>query len=328
MWTIWEIFTDVNVGDSFADFPSSIIRSVDQCISMSDAALHYGCNIDNSITYNPEFVNPLCHLISSAELPPQESETALRYLCNIGYDIEKRNSSGATFLLFAARQLCPSVVSVLRFLIGKGVDLHAVDSRNRGALHCAFEANSTYLSITGSSRQFDHGHEHWAREYFGTESNDYAGDYRDDSLTPAPSVIDDIRSDQLARDEDHEDHEACQECKECEDYENDDENGTEALEVPEGYVLCQDMDDHNVLRLIRDPLPILRTRLRFKLLTLLKAGCDPNLLDNYGYSPSDFAEYCGVWPEWTRALLNAGYVFDEDSDRWVKRVEDEISSGS
>ena len=112
-----------------------------------------------------------------------------------------------------------------------------------------------------------------------------------------------------------------------EDYENNDENETEALDLPEGYVLYRDDDDGSE-EIFRKPLPILKTRLRFKLLTLLRAGCDPNLLDSQSCSPSDDARYYGLWPEWTWALLNAGYVFDEDSDRWVEKVEDEVLSGS
>lgn len=70
--------------------------------------------------------------------------------------------------------------------------------------------------------------------------------------------------------------------------------------------------------LIRNPIPILKRRLRFRLLTLLRAGCDPNHLDRDGRSPSDDARKHGSWPEWTWALLESGYAYNDDTERWVK----------
>lgn len=63
---------------------------------------------------------------------------------------------------------------------------------------------------------------------------------------------------------------------------------------------------------------VLKKRLKFKLLTLLQAGCDPNGLDNKGESPDDFAERLGLWPQWEWALVNAEYVYNEGSSRWIK----------
>ena len=287
-------------------------RNIDQCMRMSDAALRYGCDIDNSVVFNRRLPSPLFWLfVYASEMPSQDLETAFRYLCNVGYDMEGRDFVGATLFLAQAGSLSPSVISKLKLLIEKGADLRAVDSENRGALHFAFEAphrwgawDSSCTDCCDHSIHFNSDHEHYAWCHFNTESEEYAEDYDDDDLTPAPFFID----------------------EDDEDYENDDENDTEALELPEGYVLYRDDDDGSE-EIFRKPLPILKTRLRFKLLTLLRAGCDPNLLDNQGFSPSDDARYHGLWPEWTWALLNAGYVLEEDSDRWVKRVEDEISSG-
>jgi len=70
--------------------------------------------------------------------------------------------------------------------------------------------------------------------------------------------------------------------------------------------------------LIRNPIPILKRRTRFKSLTLLRAGCDSNHLDEYGQSPFDDARYHNIWPEWTWALLKSGYVYNDDPERWVK----------
>ena len=372
------------------DLPNSIIRSIDQCMSMSGAALRYGCDIENSIAFNSLFPSPLFFLVGydGTGIPPQELDTALRYFCNIGYDIEERNSEGATLFLFGATQLCPSVISVLRFLIEKGVDLHAVDLKNRGTLHLAIEVPNGWGAWDSSCSYYcnhsssDHEHRAWFE--FATESEDWAGDYCDDGLTPAPSATDEIQNDRLACDDEvqerlysapggaclpttgsigsasHssrrrseqyidwdeaddadgdyvEDVESHGEEEDIEGDNEDDEDGgddeddedeeeDEALEIPEGYIFCY--DDYGDPIIIRKPLPILKTRLRFKLFTLLRAGCDPNLLDNIGNSPSDDARCHGLWPEWTWALLNAAYLFDEDSNRWVKRLKDEVPSFS
>ncbi len=386
VWAIWAEFADACMDGGRWGLPQTNIRSVDQCISMSDAALRYGCDIDNSIAFNRKWPNPLFTMVDEyfRTIPPQALMDALRYLCNIGYDIEERNSEGATLLLFEATRLCPSVISILKFLIEKGADLCAVDPYNRGALHFALMAPETWgawsSSCTDVCDHFEYDHESWASWWFLTESESYAEDYCNDDLTPAPSSIDDIQSDPLACDDraqerlyresggsclsttgsprsvshtsrsrsgqyieldeanyDNEDDEKDVEDEDEEgdsgednfgeeEDEADEDNDTEDLEIPEGYVLCYDLDEDS-LRMIRKPLPILKTRLRFKLLTLLRAGCDPNLLDNNGNSPSDDARYHGLWPEWTWALQNAGYVFDEDSDRWVKRLEEEVPSG-
>ena len=405
VWATWHGFVEVWAGMGLPD----VFRSIDQCMRMSDAALRYGCDIDNSIVFNPKLPSPLFLLFDyNRRIPPQDLETAFRYLYNIGYDIEEKNSYGETLLLFAATQLRPSVVSILRLVMEKGADLHTVGLDNRGALHLAFAAPRRWgawdSSCTSACDHADVDHVQWAQEILETESKNYAGDYCDHGLTPAPSVVDDIQNNKLtyddevqerfywgsgrvclpttgsigpvyhikrrrseqyidrdeaddvdgvylevmetddegediekndpgddgdADDDDDGENEDYEDDGEDEDYEYHDEdnnNGTEALRIPQGYVLYY--DDRGDAVIVREPLPILKTRLRFKLLTLLRAGCDPNLLDKYGNSPSDEARYHGLWPEWTWALLNAGYVLDKDSVRWEKRVEDDVTSVS
>ena len=70
--------------------------------------------------------------------------------------------------------------------------------------------------------------------------------------------------------------------------------------------------------LIQDPIFVLKKRTRVKLLTLLKADCDPNALDHAGLSPSNEAIDCGLWSEWTWALRKAGYGYDVIRDCWKK----------
>ena len=387
VWTIWATFREAYRG---CLLPNPIIKNVDQCISMSNAALRYGCDIKNSIAYNPLLPNPLFTLMNDWNIGKAQSiMDAIRYLCSIGYDMEERNSKGETLYLYGATLISPSVITSLKFLIEIGADTSAMDLHNCSALHLAlmpprhcYHWGAWGSSYTDNYNHDGYGDEMWASQMFLTESESYAEDYCNHGLTPAPSTIDDFQSDRLAcdarsqerlhrasggnfpmtdsmrsgshipssrheqyidldetdddneneeidvEDEDEDEDEegvSGEDSSDEEDHEIDEYNDTEDLEVPEGYVLCYDPDERRT-RIIQRPLPILKTRLRFKLLALLRAGCDPNVLDNKGNSPSDDARYHGLWPEWTWALLNAGYVFDADGNRWVKRLEEEVSS--
>lgn len=57
-----------------------------------------------------------------------------------------------------------------------------------------------------------------------------------------------------------------------------------------------------------------KTRLRLKLLALLRAGCDPNSVDNEGMSPSDYAEREGQWPQWAWAFDQSGWAYSMDAN--------------
>ena len=82
------------------------------------------------------------------------------------------------------------------------------------------------------------------------------------------------------------------------------------------HVLCKDF--RGVEHWIQNPIQVLKTRVRFKLLTLLSLGCDPNVLDHEGQSPSDIARRDGLWIQWSWALMKTGYIHDTESDLWIK----------
>ncbi|KAM0799856.1 hypothetical protein BDR22DRAFT_854479 [Usnea florida] len=86
----------------------------------------------------------------------------------------------------------------------------------------------------------------------------------------------------------------------------------------EGYVICKDDDGEE--RWIRNPVPILKARTAIKLKILLEAGCDPNMLDDDGLSPSDYAKR-GIWirDAWFWVLRETGHTFDALGNRWIKR---------
>ena len=91
---------------------------------------------------------------------------------------------------------------------------------------------------------------------------------------------------------------------------------------PEGYRCHADhicwMDTDGVSRRMRNPVQVLRERSKFKLLALLRAGCDPNLTDKAGETPHKYAERNGLFSQWKWALIRNGYMLDEKSGQWVR----------
>ena len=205
VWATWSALGEAWNSGFMSDIPHT--RRVDQCISISDAALRYGCDIENCNTLRPLRCNPLFEVVgNSREIPPQAMMDALRYLCNIGYDIEERNSHGETLFLFGVTQLQPCMITVLKFLIDKGADLCAVNPYGRGALHFALMAPDDWGAWDSSctnacNHSSDFHHEDWASWLHSTDSEDYREDYCEDGLTPAPPTIDDIQSGHHDRDD-------------------------------------------------------------------------------------------------------------------------------
>ena len=102
----------------------------------------------------------------------------------------------------------------------------------------------------------------------------------------------------------------------------------EAFCSEESILETNDMDDYVIARnyedgedcWIRNPVPLLKARVASKLKILLEAGCDPNVLDDDGLSPSEYAKR-GKWlrEAWVSALRVTGHTFDAVRDRWIKR---------
>ena len=94
------------------------------------------------------------------------------------------------------------------------------------------------------------------------------------------------------------------------------------LDGPEGYRCHADyicwVDPDGVLRRMQNPVEVLKERSKFKILVLLKAGCDPNLTDKAGEPPHRYAERNGLFSQWKWALNRNGYMLDEKSGQWVR----------
>lgn len=257
---------------------------------MTGLALRHGCDIEETISYNGSYANALCdvnHHTWSTMHSMSPIET-LGFLLDIGYDLDQQSRDGLTPLLFAAAQHGPHIIKSLRLFNERGASRHAADYDGRGVLHCALATPHIFEDWSGTlsswfRRYSSHPTEEvdlTALKLFNTEDNSHNEDYDDEGFDPGP-LLDDGAANEYNID----------------------------------YTFCENED--GVVEMIRKPMQVLKKRTRFKLLTLLQLGCDPNVVDHNGLSPSDYAMRDGLWVQWRWALLNAGYTHDGESG-WVK----------
>lgn len=254
-------------------------------MDMTRLALKHGCDIEGAVPYSHLWASPLFLPNSFGRFdshPTLPAET-LEFLLNTGYDMEQQGRYGDTPLLFAAAQQLPHIIKSLRVFIERGANLHATDCEGQGVLHYALAPPCIYVDWSGTLLDLyrDVRADNKAWFSFNTEDKRHESDYDDDGLDPGPLLAD---------------------------------AAANAYSIDD--VFCEISD--GVLKEIRNPIQVLKKRTRFKLLTLLQLGCDPNVVDREGLSPSDHAMRHGLWPQWSWALLNAGYIADGQNG-WVKR---------
>lgn len=306
---------------------------------MTDAVHRKGCDSGASLSYNPKKANALFEMAEWWPLPdPHRSapENAINYLISNAYEVEEQNSAGLTPLVHAATTYKPQVIRCLNTFIRKGADVHAVDLEGRNALHCAlavphiFDAwNPLRLVSFADHKVLNH---YYVPAYvYHTQSTAYAEDYEED------------RTYQKAAEPEERELAQHGPFSELEAEPNWDfvrpgckcgfkvgSAATESLIVKDpptrndgvlddlmyGFVRCEAFG--GVEHIIRHPIQVLKVRLRFKLLTLLNANCDPNVVDKAGLSPGDYAGRDGLWPEFKWALDKAGYVRLAGDFHWVR----------
>ncbi len=283
---------------------------------------------------------------------------AINYLLRVGYDKEKRNSQSLTPLLHAATGYLPQVIQCIREFIRGGADIHATDTSGRGALHCALGAPHCFtdwktLRLTSYATNDVLNYFYVPYRVFRIEDTVYEGDYEDGGLdlepltqgepTERPPRRGKVCLGECTKARVRELERCClnsaapdgarprldwsvpsEECTCGIDFDEYAANITAyggpciSDDPAFEYVVCKDLSGAE--HFIRHPIKVLKTRLRFKLLTLLRANCDPNVLDNAGASPSDYARRDGLWPQWYWALKNTGFSYDPGSDRWVRAL--------
>ncbi|KAL9606447.1 MAG: hypothetical protein Q9179_000363 [Wetmoreana sp. 5 TL-2023] len=318
--TIWTDFL------SSGWYPSRPKKAnLEDCIRITNTVLSHGCDISENAMFRPFTVRPNpIFVIPESNLVWFGAETAqklIEHLLNLGYDAEERNRDGLTSLLFTASIYSPIVVGSLKALVRRNIALKATDPEGKGALHIALSA----LYFFDGWRTFMN-RDHWPEfdaEHHNSEPLEYP---TSDALHPADTpwlekCVQDLTEDEL------EDWVTSVEDDDSPPRTTDDDHSPDAANqsFTDGHEIHEfeewDPDDasvHRYWRFIRHWIPMLKRRMRSKVLTLLQAGCDPNHRDNDGESPSEFAQREGIWQEWTWALRRSGYAYDDDRDLWVR----------
>lgn len=277
--------------------------------SLTRLALEHGCDIEETAAFNGLYPNLLfdVNYYRWTDDHPMVPIETLVFLLNIGYDLEQQSSVGLTALLFAATRHEHHTIKCLRLFIERGANLHAIDFEGRGVLHCALAAPHIYVDWSStldplwmdwmdsrdSMDSMDKSNcstveaNYTAWLLFDTEDNRHKEDYDYEGVNPGRLLDDKIDNS----------------CHRADEYSID-------------YIFCVDMEYGGLMK-IRNPIQVLKKRTMFKVLTLLQLGCDPNVVDHKGLSPSDYAMRDGLWPQWRWALLNAGFIHHRQNG-WVR----------
>ncbi|KAL8777055.1 MAG: hypothetical protein Q9213_008027 [Squamulea squamosa] len=254
---------------------------------MTNFALAQGCDVsgNGSVRRHRKPSNPLFS-ISTGILNTSGTETArkvIETLHDIGYDAEERNSDGFTSLLYTASMCTPMVPWLEKCVLDLTEDevedwVNSAEDDDSPASN----ADNDHSSNAANHSSMD-GHEIYELEDSDPDS-------------PAPTTDDDYYSEAAS-------HSFA--------------DGHEVDEIED--LNADDAPAHRYWRFLRQCIrPMLKRRMRSKVLLLLQAGCDPNHLDDNGESPSGFAQREGIWDEWTWALRQSGYIYDNVRDIWKK----------
>ena len=314
------------------------LEDFDQCAQMTHAALSQGCDIEDAVSYNAHRANALFEVNESFSTNSVATMRALEYLIGIGYDLEKQdNVEGLTPLLHAVVAYRPQAINCINTYIERGADIHMTNLEGQSALHCALagphslrEWKGVHPEVRVEGDCFDD--EWYLRGVYHTDEDNPAEDYNtkrsaglvrhhpwkdrgipswmdtmQESSWPKPSYVpgdfhDGFPRANLSRS-------GMEPASFPISYSSDHSNADHAT-TPEDdmleYIISRDYG--GIQHIIRNPIRVLKIRLRYMLLILLEAGCDPNTLDDEGKSPNDYAERDDLSPQWEWALWRAGYV--------------------
>ena len=352
---IWKHFAAANSGQLWGleEILLRSFRSFKHCVALTEIALENDCTIDSA--YNRTLAaSPLFNIVGQ-RMEEADPVDAINYLFSIGWDFEEQNHLGQTPLLYAACECYSPAARCLRTLIGRGARLDARDDTGRGPLHCALcptpgikswaNPGCTFeFEETGNNNteEVEYSNNTLLRSLWVTEDDRFARDYYDaetrhdcPTTSQLPNAyrssnsLDGVRISQLvpnngciapaeqttptefSSSDSDSDASTCAEDGDAEDDEDDSEDDDN------DYVYCADEEGN--YSWIRNPVHVLKNRVKTKLKILLEAGCDPNDFDDHGKSPNDYADD-GLWPQWLWALETTGYVYDGENGLWVKQV--------
>ena len=309
MWAIWSKFASYNSRILRAPYLlPSVVWDFDQLVNMTNAAMRYGCDIEDATGYTHEVSNALFEIVKWCPLNEPHLAVpakAIIYLVTVGYDLERRNFGGLTPLLHAASSYQPQVLQCLNAYLKLKADINAVDSLGRSPLHCALAVPSCFdhwktLRLTNYIT-FDIMNYHWVPAcVYDTEHVGYASDFEDVGFDPKPlerrnlveapvrrgrvclgrcqsSRLHGLVADPNA-DKPRLDWTVPSDACTCGiDFDDHAAKITTYGDpcVPDGpeydYIICKDF--RGTEHFIKHPIKVLKTRMRFKLLTLLRGNC-------------------------------------------------------
>jgi ankyrin repeat protein len=326
--SIWRLFLECLRNRRFC----SPISDVNQCVSMTNVALQYGCEFESddtwySISSVPTSLFQLCS-VKDTETHGPLLPAVPGHLLAAGFEMEDRNNIGQTPLLHAANIGQRRCLDVMNRLVSLGANIHALDEEGRGALHQALDFGRGLME--GYHRIFMNtalllrpkAMSGCKVEYY-YDSDALLVDSDNVSIYPLGvnrtaaylhfSKYNDL--DDADSDIDYSSGLGSKIWDPC-GYGDDDDYV---------YIGDYDIDDFTIGKGIEGveaglPNSSQKTRVRFKLLTLLEAGCDPNLVDKKGASPTDYARRDHLWPQWEWALTQSGYIYDKDKELWIKDI--------
>jgi ankyrin repeat protein len=324
---IWDHFIQTKfLGAVTSDFSNKYISDFNQCVSMTHVALQHGVDVDQFYHQHPIYANPLFLLrfvtFSETVYEDMSISALLEHLLAAGYEMEEPNCLGQTVLLYAANVCRRRCLHFLKKLISLGANIHAIDKEGRGTLHQALDFGrglvESYLNIfmRGALLLESEGERNRTFEYH----------YDPDVPLVDP---DDVPSYPLGIKATHAYADYPEEFPDIDYTPGDESEPYDSADYGDDddfcYVGDYDIDDFTIVKGIEDvetglPSSRQKTRVRFKLLTLLEAGCDPNLVDKKAASPSDYAQMENLWPQWEWALTQSGYIYDEDKQLWIKDI--------
>ena len=345
LWTdtvtvIWNGYVDANAGASWADLPMGKLKEFEQCVAMAQLAIDNDCTIDSARDWLSS-AGQLFTLTDTnmADAHASASVDQIDYLSSIGWDLEEKNGLGQTPLLYAAVECQPQVARCLRALIKRGARLDARDEVGRGPLLSALSPPlqlSSWVDLT-YIRDLDDAHRNWMLSWvFNTEDRILVRDYYDTEsilgplTTPtAPEISrsrsspDGVVSSQLVhvQESNFAAEQLLPTCFSMSDPDSDaSPRADKSMPNPEEDDYVYSVHGWGDGVWIRNPSHVLKDRVKTKLKILLEAGCDPNDRDKNGKSTNDYARR-GLWSQWLWALGKTGYVFDEEQNRWIKRID-------
>lgn len=316
-----------------------VIRQLAQCEQMTEVARKFGAAAEGWQIYgNENMSTPLFAIIDDdSSRSASQIHRTLGALLRAGYDIESRNAWNRTPLLWGAVLLAKHTLRIIDFLLLNKANAAAVDEDGNGVLHLCLNfsesLHETFIGVCETSLlrarvqtiPMDNPDEDTLSAVISdsevASSDGWEGDDIE-SMCGVRDIDSDFRQSRLADGWSG----SCYYCEQSPDEWESDITDLERL----CHCSARDIDSFDTSDAVlvdndfldAEPEPwMCKTRVRLKLLRFLRAGCDPNLFNDYGQSPSDYARSNGLWPQWKWALDWSGWMYDQAIETCVRQEE-------